>query len=463
MEQLLVKELIEATGGRLLQGDPAVRIRHVETDSRKTKEGDVFFALIGERFDAHDFLDSALEGGADGCVISREPRQLLPGKYYVLVPDTIRAMGDLARYYKRKFQIPTVAVTGSVGKTTTKDMIAAVLSAGFNVLKTEGNFNNNIGLPMTIFRLGPEHQIAVLEMGMNHKDEIDYLTRIGEPDIAVITNIGDAHIGNLGSREGIFQAKCEIFHGLREGGIAVLNGDDDLLTTLRGKTTFEIRWIGESAACDYRAEDVDGSRTGMTCLRAVTPEGSFDLEVPAPGHHMLYSVMTAAAIALYFGMTEEQIRAGLASYVPTAMRMNIDRLPGGVVLYNDTYNANTASMKAGLDILSGTAAALKIAVLGDMLEQGTHEEDLHRQVGAYAAESAADILIAVGRASEKMAEEASARGMRDVRWCPDHESAMAELEQLAGGDRAFLFKASRGMHLEKLYAYTKALLEGADS
>ena len=201
----------------------------------------------------------------------------------------------------------------------------------------------------------------------------------------------------------------------------------------------------------------------MTCLRAVTPEGSFDLEVPAPGHHMLYSVMTAAAIALYFGMTEEQIRAGLASYVPTAMRMNIDRLPGGVVLYNDTYNANTASMKAGLDILSGTDAALKIAVLGDMLEQGAHEEDLHRQVGAYAADSAADILIAVGRASEKMAEEASARGMRDVRWCPDHESAMAELEQLAGGDRAFLFKASRGMHLEKLYAYTKALLEGADS
>ncbi len=434
MEQLLVKELIEATGGRLLQGDPAVRIRHVETDSRKTKEGDVFFALIGERFDAHDFLDSALEGGADGCVISREPGQLLPGKFYVLVPDTIRAMGDLARYYKRKFQIPTVAVTGSVGK-----------------------------LPMTIFRLGPEHQIAVLEMGMNHRDEIDYLTRIGEPDIAVITNIGDAHIGNLGSREGIFQAKCEIFHGLREGGIAVLNGDDDLLTTLRGKTPFKIRWIGESPACDYRAEDVDGSRTGMTCLRAVTPEGSFDLEVPAPGHHMLYSVMTAAAIALYFGMTEEQIRAGLASYVPTAMRMNIDRLPGGVVLYNDTYNANTASMKAGLDILSGTDAALKIAVLGDMLEQGAHEEDLHRQVGAYAADSAADILIAVGRASEKMAEEASARGMRDVRWCPDHESAMAELEQLAGGDRAFLFKASRGMHLEKLYAYTKALLEGADS
>ena len=225
MEKIYVKEILEAVGGQLLGNIDAENtfVVNVQTDSRKAAAGDLFVAIVGERMDGHRFVQGAMEAGAEGCLVSTAPDSIPEGKFCVMVPDTAKAMGDLAAYYRRKLGLPVVAVTGSVGKTTTKDMVASVLSSRFRTLKTAGNLNNHLGLPMTVFRLTAEDEIAVLEMGMNHLGEIDYLVRIAQPDVAVITNVGDAHIGNLGSRENILRAKCEIFRGLRKGGTAVLN------------------------------------------------------------------------------------------------------------------------------------------------------------------------------------------------------------------------------------------------
>ena len=242
MEPMTVRELLTATGGRLL-GEEAVAertITGVETDSRAVHEGDLFVALRGERTDGHRYIASALETGAAGCLTEEVPQVLLPGKFYIQVEDTMLAIGQVARAYREKFPIPVIGITGSVGKTTTKDMVASVLGQQFRVLKTEGNFNNELGLPLTLFRLTAQHQICVLEMGMNHFGEIDYLTQIAPPDVAVITNIGDAHIENLGSRAGILQAKKEIFHRMTPEGMAVLNGDDAMLRPLEGELSPQV-------------------------------------------------------------------------------------------------------------------------------------------------------------------------------------------------------------------------------
>ena len=236
MESLTLRQLLEAVGGTLLgeYKDPDAVFTDVCTDSREIREGALFLPLEGERFDGHSFINTALEAGAVGCITARERENYLPGKFYVKVRSTQRALRDLARYYKERFPIPFVAITGSVGKTTTKDMVAAVLSTRYRVLKTEGNFNNDIGLPLTLLRLDHSHQICVVEMGMDHAGEINYLSELVEPDVGLITNVGDSHIEKLGSREAIFAAKCEIFNHLKQDGLVILNGDDPMLATLRG-------------------------------------------------------------------------------------------------------------------------------------------------------------------------------------------------------------------------------------
>lgn len=455
MEPIRLSDLVRAVRGRIsgTRPDTDTMVREIRTDNRQVQEGDVFFAFVGEKFNAHRFVGAAFAAGAAACVVSELPKEAPEDKVLILVEDTIRAYGDLAAWYRGRFDIPLIGVTGSVGKTTTKDMLAAVLGERFRVLKTEGNFNNNIGLPATLLRLEKAHELAVIEMGMNHPGEISYLTRIARPSMAVITNIGDAHIGILGSRENILKAKCEIFEGLSGGGSAILNGDDDYLP---GRSyPCPVTWIGEGASCQVRALYIDDGFSEKMTFTAMTPEGPLPVTVPQPGYHMIYPVLTAIAAGLAFGMTREEIRAGIASYVPTRMRMNIERLPGPVTILNDAYNANTASMKAALRILSNTEADVRIAVLGDMLEQGAMEEALHREVGRAAAAAGIDTLITVGRAAALIAEEAGFSGMQDVRACKDHEEAKDILKGLAKPGTAFLFKASRGMHLEDLAAFIK--------
>ena len=474
MEAITLRELMEATGGKLCGefNDLDVQITGAESDNRKIAAGDVFFAFPGEKADGHRFAGAALEAGAVGCVISKEPESFIDGKFYLMVEDTILAYGDLARYYRSKFNIPVIGVTGSVGKTTTKDMIASVLAQKYNTLKTEGNFNNNIGLPRTILRITSETQIAVIEMGMNHFGEIDYLVGIARPDAAVITNVGDAHIGNLGSRQGIFQAKSEIFNGLKEGGYAVMNADDEYLRQLKDDgeklEKFRFTWVGEADDSSFRAIQIDDSGAdGMSFTMRDNTDAEYRVEVPTPGRHMIYPAATAAAIGTYFGLTPEQITEGIRSYVPTKMRMETLHLPGNITVFNDTYNANPQSMKAGLQTLSRADADRKIAIVGDMGELGEEEERLHREVGKFAAQLPIDMMITVGAASKAIAEEAAA-GIRDVRPCGDKEEAKAILREILAKDSedqgsiAFLCKASRFMALEELTAEIRAIADGAN-
>ncbi len=459
MQNITLAQLVQATKGTLLgEGyDPETVITGVESDNRVVKAGDVFLAFVGENTDGHRFVKAALEAGAAGAVVSQKPEELVPGKFYVLVADTILTLGELAHWYRQQFAIPVIGITGSVGKTTTKDMIASVLSEKYETLKTQGNFNNNIGLPKTLLNLSDATQIAVIEMGMNHLKEIEYLTKIAEPATVTITNVGDAHIGNLGSKENIFKAKSEIFEGLRKGGLAVLNGDDPYLLRLREdpdkRDAFRFAYVGEAEGCEWRAIDIQEDKEESMSFTAVTPIGTFPVVVPALGHHMVYPALTAAAMGAEYGLTAAEIQRGIAHYVPTKMRMETLRLENGVIIFNDTYNANPQSMKAGLSALMHSKAARHIAVLGDMKELGAAEETLHREVGAYAAGLGVDTLITVGDAAAFLAKEAKSQGLSDVRCCRSKEEAKAQIEALSGPDTAWLFKASRAMAFEELARY----------
>ena len=453
MEPMTIREILEAVDGKLLGefSDLDLTVKHVFTDSRNPDPGALFIPLVGERFDGHAFLNGALEGGAAGCFTQRERESYLPGKFYIKVGSTQKALRDLARHYKQKFRIPFVAVTGSVGKTTTKDMVAAVLGERFKVLKTEGNFNNEVGLPLTLLRLNSNHEICVVEMGMNHFGEIEYLSSIVEPDVAVITNIGDSHIENLGSRENILKAKCEIFsHMDPKKGYVILNGDDPLLEPLRASLPFQSVLVGTAEGLDYRATGVESDGEKSVRCHVRTPRSGFDVEIPALGNHMLYPTLTAAAVAEHFGMTGGEIARGVLRFAPTKMRMNILKRGDGITILNDAYNANPQSMRAAVEVLSKSGGDYKIAVLGDMFELGPFAPTLHAGVGAYLGKAGIDCLVAVGELARHIYDAAKDAMVPQVYWCETKEEAKPILAELVKPNSTILVKASRGMAFEEL-------------
>ena len=453
MEPMTIREILEAVDGKLLGefSDLDLTVKHVFTDNRNPDPGALFIPLVGERFDGHAFLNEALEGGAAGCFTQRERESYLPGKFYIKVGSTQKALRDLARHYKQKFRIPFVAVTGSVGKTTTKDMVAAVLGERFKVLKTEGNFNNEVGLPLTLLRLNSNHEICVVEMGMNHFGEIEYLSSIVEPDVAVITNIGDSHIENLGSRENILKAKCEIFsHMDPKKGYVILNGDDPLLEPLRASLPFQSVLVGTAEGLDYRATGVESDGEKSVRCHVRTPRSGFDVEIPALGNHMLYPTLTAAAVAEHFGMTGGEIARGVLRFAPTKMRMNILKRGDGITILNDAYNANPQSMRAAVEVLSKSGGDYKIAVLGDMFELGPFAPTLHAGVGAYLGKAGLDCLVAVGELARHIYDAAKDAMVPQVYWCETKEEAKPILAELVKPNSTILVKASRGMAFEEL-------------
>lgn len=458
MEPITLKEILEAVDGKLMgeEVDLSMTVERVDTDSRNIHEGSLFIPLQGERFDGHAFINDALESGAAGCLFVRDRSSYLPGKFYIKVSNTQRALRDLALWYKSRFDIPFIGITGSVGKTTTKDMVAAVLGEHFKVLKTEGNLNNELGLPMTLLRLNRTHEICVLEMGMNHFGEIEFLSNIVEPDVSVITNVGDSHIEFLGSRENILKAKCEIFSHMKKDGLAVLNGDDELISTLKGKLDFNTVWYGQNAGVDYRATELDSDGESVLRCKVDTPNNHCRVEIPALGDHMVYPVLVACAIGEYFGLTQEEIVRGVLHFAPTKMRMNIIRRQDNITILDDTYNANPQSMRAAIEILATGKGKTKIAVLGDMFELGPLAPMLHAGIGECVVKSGIDYLVCAGELSKHIADAAEAEGMTEVYWRPNKKEAMTVLEQIVKPDCTVLVKASRGMAFEEFVEFLKS-------
>lgn len=393
----------------------------VELDSRLIKKDDLFIATVGERVDGHDFIEDAFKKGALAVVCEKIPKGI--DGPYILVKDSLSALKDIARWYRMQLSVKVVGITGSVGKTSTKEFISSVLMQKYKVLKTEGNYNNEIGLPLTILKIRAEHEIAVLEMGISNFGEMHRLSEIARPDYCVLTNIGQCHLENLGSREGILKAKTEIFDFMNEEGSVIVNGDDDMLASLsevKGKkpVTFGIRKSQPVRLKDNKASRLDMNQFMDLFADHIVTHGLFgsscDLhmddcvihaDIPLPGEHMVYNALAAAGVGSLLGLTGDEIAAGIKSVQPVGGRNHIIRQDNYTVI-DDCYNANPVSMKAAIELLA-MADTNKVALLGDMGELGENEKEFHKEIGAYAAQKNINVLVCVGKLSSYMYDGAS--------------------------------------------------------
>ncbi len=436
-----------------------VAIHAVVTDSRKVEPGCVFVCFPGERVDGHAFAAGAYQNGA-AYIIANHPVDGVPKERTVIVPDSARAMIRMASNYRMLFSPKMIGVTGSVGKTTTKEFCYAVLSAFGPTLKTEGNQNNDIGVPNTLFRLDSETQYAVVEMGMDHLGEIERLTRCVRPSAGIITMIGVSHLENLGTRENILKAKMEICAGLPDGAPLALNADNDLLPTANVPARLHPVWFGiESKSADVRAVDIHSGTTGTTFTLVDKEYGSFAVSIPTAGLHTVYDALAAYAAATRLGLDAARCAAALSRYQTTGMRQNIVE-KGGITFIEDCYNASPDSMKAALSVLKALPNARKIALLGDMLELGDASESGHRATGEWAADAGVSLLIAYGPNSAAMAEAAKNRGIATVH-CQTAAEVLQYLQQSVRPGDAVLAKASHAMKLDEILADFYAALPQA--
>lgn len=449
MQPLKASEVVLACRGELLSGDPETKITGVSTDTRTIKPGDLFVALTGESSDGHKFLADALSKGASGVVVSRkvEARCLA-----IRVEDTLTALGDLAAYYRLKFEPVVVGVTGSVGKTTTKEMIAAVAAPLGPVLKNEGNFNNEIGLPLTLFGLAPKHKTAVVEMAMRGAGQIAYLAKIAQPRIGVITNIHMSHIELLGSLDAIAGAKGEILDYLPDNGVAVLNADDAYFERLKARAKCRVVSFGESAGADVRAHSTGIDAKGCCTFEVETPRGSFNVLIPVPGEHNIKDALAAIAVAEELGVGHDQIREALAGFKPPEKRSNVVPTRSGVVVVDDTYNASPASTESALKTIAMMEGGRKIAVLGDMLELGDHAQAEHIRIGQVVREQGIDMLAVVGELAKLIARGAIDAGMpiSSVFEYDDSLVAAREIQEKVREQDVVLVKGSRAMKMERI-------------
>lgn len=451
MKSITVGDILKAAEGSLICGDENRRINAVTTDSRKAEKGMLFIPLAGERFDGHDFINQAVAGGVS-AVITHKAVAPIDGVSIVKVDDTLKAMQDIAAYYKSLFDIPTVGLTGSVGKTTTKDMLAAVLGTKYNTLKTQGNFNNEIGLPLTVFGLDDEYEAAVLEMGMSGFGEIHRLARVAQHDTAVITNIGMSHIEKLGSRDGIFKAKLEIIDFFNENNTLIVNGDDEYLKNVENIVKCKTVMFGiDNKECDVTAHNVEALGENGVRFSVKAGRKEYAVHIRQAGIHNVYNALAAVCVGMRYDVPMDKIIYGLENFEPTAMRMSIEHY-GGVTVINDCYNASPASMEAALKVLADMDRGRKVAVLGDMLEMGSFAPEAHRNVGVFAANTGADILVAVGKNAKHIADGALSVGMdrQSVFEVDETDLAAENINNIVMNGDAVLVKASRGMKFEKI-------------
>ena len=440
MEKISLKKIAEWCGVETTLGG---FVEKISTDSRDVDERTLFVALKGERFDANDFVPDVLGKGAKAVVCSRYDGE---DERVILVEDTGKALLDIAAGYRQNFNIPFVALTGSVGKTTTKGMIYAVLSEKFNTLRTEGNLNNEIGVPKTLFRLEKCHEAAVVEMGMNHFGEISRLSKTVCPDIGVITNVGTAHIENLGSRNGILKAKSEILDGMNAGSPLVINGDSDILNKVQADDYKLIRFGLDGG--DVTAENIDPTSLGSG-FTVKYKEQSVRAFVPSQGIHNVYNGLCAIAVGLLLGMTLEECVRGLRNFSPEGMRQKITSVKG-MTFIEDCYNANLDSMCAALETLKSLKIRRTVAVLGDMLELGDFSKEAHQRVGEKAFETECALVVTFGEAAENIAEAFIKSGGVAKAFRDKTELTKYLRESLKEGDTV-LFKGSRGMKMEEIF------------
>lgn len=445
-----IKEIIAATNGILLSGDENLEITGFSQDSRKVSDGMMYIPIIGERFDGHDFIENAFENGASAIISDRiiDDRS---DKVIIKVEDTLKALQDMARYLRKNRNVKVVGITGSVGKTSTRDMVYSVIKQQYKTLKTEGNYNNNIGLPLTILRFKDE-EVMVLEMGMNHLKEMEELSMIALPDISAITNIGTAHIGELGSRENILKAKLEITAGMKDGSILVVNNDNDLLSTIV-LDNLELIKVAIDNIGDYKAKNVilkdDGSSFELIYLGK-----QYKVEVPVPGNHFILNALIAIAIGTRLNISIGKCIQGIKEFELTKKRMDVIELRNNITLIDGTYNASEDSMKSSLDVLAAYSRR-KIAVLADMLELGEFSELLHRNVGKHAAIKNIDLLIVVGNEAKYIASGAKEAGMNNIYYCKDNKEVINYLGNNLCSNDVVLLKGSNGMNLKDVVAQIK--------
>ena len=445
MKNMTLENIAKACGGQLFGENKQLEIENVVTDSRQAEKNDLFIAIRGEKTDGHKFIPQVLEKGAAAlCEVAPETSQ----GSYIVVQDVLKALRDIAEFYRSMLQIPVIGITGSVGKTSAKECVAGVLAQKYDVLKTEGNYNNEIGVPLTLLKIREHHQAAVVEMGINHFGEMHRLSQMAKPDLVVMTNIGQCHLEFLGDRDGVLRAKSEIFDFLQDDGTVIVNGDDDKLITVKQVKGKPVVTYGKESTNAFYGELLEDKGLFGSKFLIHTPEECFEAEIPLPGQHMMYNALAAAAVGKSLGLTKEEIVAGIASVKPTNGRCNIipckDR-----VLIDDCYNANPVSTCAAIDLLE-KANTRKVAILGDMFELGEDADKMHAGVGEYAVEMGIHVLVCVGQLSENMAKAARAfveKEKKDTKvfYFKEKAAMLSEIDGILEPGDTVLMKASHGM------------------
>ncbi len=457
MKNILVKDIIRECNGKLICGNPNIICETYSKDTREIEEGDIYLGIKGTRVNGSTFYKEAFSKGAKGCILQEvevleEDIEKYQDKFIIMVDDVVKALQQLASYKRSLYDIPVIGVTGSVGKTSTKDIIASVLSQKFKVLKTEGNYNNEIGLPLTILKL-KDHEAMVLEMGMSAFGEISLLTKIAKPTTAVITIIGSSHIGELGSRENILKAKLEILEGLDEYGSLIINNDNDLLHKWNENNSDNHKHItyGIDNKSMLIAKDII-LKEESSKYKITYNDNTYIIEVPVGGKHFIYNSLAAICVGIKYGINLEKIIKGISEFSLTKRRMEILKNGKGVTIINDSYNASYESMKAALEYLANSKANKKIAVLGDILELGEFSKRMHENVGEEVVKNKIDILITVGKEAENIANTAIRLGVDEqkVYQYNDNQEAAIKIKEIEEPNDIVLIKASNGMHFDEI-------------
>lgn len=448
--EMTVEQIIKCCNGTLLCGDPNTVVRGGSIDSRRTKEGDLFVPLIGERSNGHGYIESAFAKGAVATLTQEHHQMDDPAHCWIFVQDTQTALQEIAKAYRDGFSIPIIGITGSVGKTTTKEMLALALSAGANVMKTKGNFNSQVGLPITLFGLEPEHDVAVIEMGMSEKGEMARLAEIARPNFAVITNIGLSHIENLKSQKNIRNEKLHIIDAFDKRSVLFINGDDPILSAMIGFLPCKTIVYGTGFNAHYQAKHIV-TEDKHTTYALHTPIQGRTVHLPTLGKHNVLNSLAAIAVADYLGLNLDDVVQKISEYVPPAMRQEIHEV-NGITIIDDTYNASPDSIRSGLDVLRGLECrGRRVAVLADMLELGELSEQAHYDVGVAAAEAGVSVLVTVGKRAEGIG-----RGAKHVNpgvlVCSqkDNEQAVKYLQQKLRPGDCVIVKGSRGMKTDEI-------------